>query len=202
VANPLPTTFTVNAYEGSTVALLAVVYFYNTVNGLCEPGSEQAPNMEGEGLVTVVAGAHPEAVSAAVEGLPNVRVVVHNGWAAGQLSSLRAGLAAVDGDDVEALLVTLVDSLVQPATVRLLIETWQRTRADRASGHRSPPRASGDLSIASPSTICARRRSTWALSGHRAGCDAIVNVAVDDAGVLADIDTPEDYEAFVRERGR
>lgn len=57
VANPLPTTFTVNAYEGSTVALLAVVYFYNTVNGLCEPGSEQAPNMEGEGLVTVIAGA-------------------------------------------------------------------------------------------------------------------------------------------------
>ena len=32
--------------------------------------------------------------------------------------------------------------------------------------------------------------------------DAIENVAVDDAGVLADIDTPADYDAFVRERGR
>ena len=31
---------------------------------------------------------------------------------------------------------------------------------------------------------------------------AIANVAVDDRGVLADIDTPADYDAFVRDRGR
>jgi CTP:molybdopterin cytidylyltransferase MocA len=31
---------------------------------------------------------------------------------------------------------------------------------------------------------------------------AIANVPTDDAGVLADIDTPADYDAFVRERGR
>ena len=164
----------------------------------------EALRASGVDTVTVVAGAHPEAVSAAVEGLPNVRVVVHNGWAAGQLSSLRAGLAAVDGDDVEALLVTLVDCpLVQPATVRLLIETWQRTRAPivrPAIGvrHGHPvifDRVTFDDLRAAPLDVGAKAViARWR--------DAIVNVAVDDAGVLADIDTPEDYEAFVRERGR
>ncbi len=164
----------------------------------------EALRASGVDTVTVVAGAHPEAVSAAVEGLPNVRVVVHDGWAAGQLSSLRAGLAAVDGDDVEALLVTLVDCpLVQPATVRLLIETWQRTRAPivrPAIGvrHGHPvifDRVTFDDLRAAPLDVGAKAViARWR--------DAIVNVAVDDAGVLADIDTPEDYEAFVRERGR
>ena len=154
--------------------------------------------------VTVVAGAHPEAVSAAVEGLPNVRVVVHDGWAAGQLSSLRAGLAAVDGPDVESLLVALVDCpLVQPATVRLLIETWRRTRAPIVrpaigARHGHPvifDRVTFDDLRAAPLEVGAKAVITrWR--------DAIENVAVDDAGVLADIDTPADYEAFVRERGR
>lgn len=57
VNNPLPQQFTINAYEGTKVALLAAVYFYDSRNGLCEPGSAQMPNQEQEGLVQVIAGA-------------------------------------------------------------------------------------------------------------------------------------------------
>lgn len=57
VNNPLGSTFTINAYPGTRVALLAAVYFYNSGNGICEPGGPQNPNMEGEGLVQVTAGA-------------------------------------------------------------------------------------------------------------------------------------------------
>ena len=154
--------------------------------------------------VTVVAGAHPEAVSAAVAGLQHVQVVVHDGWAAGQLSSLRAGLDAVDAPDVEAILVTLVDCpLVQPATVRRLIEAWQGTRPPIVrpaigARHGHPvifDRVTFDDLRAAPLEVGAKAViARWSA--------AIVNVPTDDAGVLADIDTPADYNVFVRERGR
>jgi len=154
--------------------------------------------------VTVVAGAHPEAVRAAVAGLEGVRVVVHDRWAAGQLSSLRAGLAAVDAPDVEAIVVTLVDCpLVQPATVSRLIEAWRRTRAPivrPAIGERHGhpvifDRITFDDLRTAPLEVGAKAViARWR--------DAIQNVVVDDAGVLADIDTPDDYDAFVRRRAR
>lgn len=154
--------------------------------------------------VTVVAGAHPEAVAAALAGVQDVRVVVHDGWAAGQLSSLRAGLDAVDAPDLEAILVTLVDCpLVRPATVRRLIETWTGTRPPivrPAIGERH-----GHPVIFDRITFADLRTAPLDVGAKAViarWSTAIVNVAVDDHGVLADIDTPADYDAFVRERGR
>ena len=154
--------------------------------------------------VVVVAGAHPEAVTAAVAGLEDVRVVVHGGWAAGQLSSLRAGLAVVDAPDLEAILVTLVDCpLVRPATVRQLIETWEAARPPIVrpaigARHGHPvifDRVTfGDLRSAPLEVGAKAVIARWSA--------AIANVPTDDAGVLADIDTPADYDAFVRERER
>lgn len=154
--------------------------------------------------VTVVAGAHPEAVRAAVEGVPQVRVLEHPGWAQGQLSSLQAALAALDGPQVEGLLVTLVDCpLVRPDTVSALIEVWRRTgapivRPAIGARHGHPvifDRRTFDDLRAAPLELGAKAViARWQ--------DAVVNVPVDDAGVLADIDTPADYDAFVRERSR
>jgi len=158
----------------------------------------------GLGEVTVVAGAHPEAVSAAVAGLKGVRVVVHDGWAAGQLSSLRAGLDAVDAPDVDALVVTLVDCpLVRVATVIRLVETWRATRApivrpainDRHGHPVVFDRAVFDDLRTAPLEVGAKAViARWR--------EALVNVPVDDPGVLADIDTPADYDAFVRQHVR
>lgn len=154
--------------------------------------------------VTIVAGAHPEAVRAAVAGLAHVRVLEHKGWALGQLSSLQAALTALDGPEVEGLLVTLVDCpLVRPDTVSTLIEVWRRTgapivRPAIGSRHGHPvifDRRTFDDLRAAPLEVGAKAViARWQ--------DAVVNVLVDDAGVLADIDTPADYDAFVRERAR
>lgn len=152
----------------------------------------------------VVAGAHPEAVTAALTGVADVRVLVHDGWAAGQLSSLRAGLDAVDVPELEAILVTLVDCpLVRPATVRRLIETWEHTRAPivrPAIGERH-----GHPVIFDRATFADLRSAPLEVGAKAViarWSTAIVNVPVDDPGVLADIDTPADYDAFVRARGR
>lgn len=155
----------------------------------------------GLGEVTVVAGAHPDAVRAAVEGLAGVRLLVHPGWAAGQLSSLRAALEELDAPDLEAVIVTLVDCpQVRLATIERLVETWRATRAPivrPAIGERHghpvifdratfPDLRTAPLDVGAKAVI-----SRW--------LDAIVNVPVDDEGVLADVDTPDDYEALVRE---
>ena len=87
--------------------------------------------------VVVVAGAHIDAVLAAMPARePRARVIEHHGWEQGQLSSLLAGLAAIDHPLLEAALVTLVDvPLVRPSTVAAVIEAWRRTpRADREAG--------------------------------------------------------------------
>ena len=154
--------------------------------------------------VTVVAGAHPEAVSAAVAGLDGVRVLVHQGWAAGQLSSLQAALEAVDAPGVEALVVTLVDCpLVRPATVSRLIDVW---RAGRPPIVRPAIGERHGHPVIFDRAVFADLRTAPLEVGAKAVIerwrDQVVNVPVDDPGVLADIDTPADYDAFVRERAR
>ncbi|MBI5498031.1 MAG: IPT/TIG domain-containing protein [Deltaproteobacteria bacterium] len=56
----LPTSFTLDAAPGGQVALMAVVYFYDSKNGVCNPeappGQQQA-NPEGESFLLVTAGA-------------------------------------------------------------------------------------------------------------------------------------------------
>ena len=74
--------------------------------------------------VIVVAGAHIDAVRAAMPPHePRARIIEHLGWERGQLSSLIAGLEAIDTPLVEAALVTLVDvPMVRASTVAAVIE--------------------------------------------------------------------------------
>lgn len=147
--------------------------------------------------VVVVAGAHIDAVRAAMPSHePRARVIEHLGWEQGQLSSLLAGLDAIDHPLIEAALVTLVDvPLVRSSTVAAVIEAWRRTRAPivrpaNSDRHGHPVifdrSIFADLRSADPN---AGAKAVFAL--HR---DRIVNVEVQDAGAFEDIDTPEDYQ--------
>ncbi|MBY0497339.1 MAG: nucleotidyltransferase family protein [Cyanobacteria bacterium] len=146
--------------------------------------------------VVVVAGAHIDAVRAAMSPHESrARLIEHPGWQKGQLSSLLAGLDAIDDPQLEAALVTLVDvPLVRSATVAGVIGMWRRTRAPivrPADGtrHGHPVMFDrsvfGDLRAADPDTGA---KAVFAI--HR---DRIVNVQVQDAGAFEDMDTPEDY---------
>lgn len=153
--------------------------------------------------LVVVAGAHIDAVRAAMPasaeataGRPRVTIVEHPEWERGQLSSLLAGLDALDDPLLEAVLVTLVDvPLVAESTVAAVIGAWRRTRApivrpvtgdrhghpvifDRAIFH--------DLRSANP--------DVGAKAVFESYRDRVLNVEVNDPGAFEDIDTPEDYE--------
>jgi molybdenum cofactor cytidylyltransferase len=154
--------------------------------------------------VTVVAGAHPAAVRAALGTRPDVRVIDHPGWREGQLSSLRAGLAAVDRPGLEAVIVALVDCpLVRPETIETLVGAWRTSAAPivrPACGDRH-----GHPVIFDRVTF-ADLRSAPLERGAKAVIEAwrsqILNLPVDDAGVLADIDTPGDYDEAMRPAAR
>jgi CTP:molybdopterin cytidylyltransferase MocA len=111
----------------------------------------------------------------------------------GQLSSLIAGLDAIEGPGVDAALVTLVDvPLVAASTIRLLLA---RAAASAAPILRAVHQGRhGHPVIFKRQVFDALRRADPA-----AGAKAVVraslveDVEVDDPGVTQDIDTPADY---------
>ncbi|HEU4321643.1 MAG TPA: nucleotidyltransferase family protein [Roseiflexaceae bacterium] len=147
-----------------------------------------------EPVVVVVGHAH-DLVAAALEGLPVV--IVHNpDYAAGQSSSLRAGLDAL-APDTQAALVLLGDQpYVTPAIVAALVDAWQRSGAAAVApvygGQRGNP-------VLFTRALFPELR---AINGDRGARDLLAALAdrvqllpFDDTRPLLDIDTPEDYRA-------
>ena len=155
--------------------------------------------------VVVVSGAHIDAVRAALPvHEPRARVIEHAGWQGGQLSSLLAGLVAIDDPLLEGVLVSPVDvPLVHAATVSAVIEAWRRTRApivrpvDPSTSLRAGGARHGHPVIFDRSVFDDLRAADPAVGAkavfarHR---DRVLDVAVNDPGAFEDIDTPEDYE--------
>jgi molybdenum cofactor cytidylyltransferase len=163
--------------------------------------------------LVVVAGAHLDAVRAAMPANePRARLIEHAGWQQGQLSSLLAGLDAIDDPDLEAALVTLVDvPLVRASTVAEIIAVWRRTHAPIVR----PAEPSTPLK-ASPSTALSASRQRHghpvifdrSVFGDLRGADPdigakavfaihrerVVDVPIEDPGAFEDIDTPGDYQ--------
>ena len=151
--------------------------------------------------VVVVAGAHIDAVRAAMPAHElRARMIEHAGWQQGQLSSLVAGLDAIDDPLLEAALVTLVDvPLVRASTVAEVITSWRRTHAPitrPSCGERHGHPVIFDKSVFGDLRGADRNTGAKAVFNiHRA---RIVNVPVEDPGAFEDIDTPEDYERVLR----
>jgi molybdenum cofactor cytidylyltransferase len=147
--------------------------------------------------VTVIAGAHIDAVRHAMPGHERrARVVEHPGWAQGQLSSLIAGLNAIDDALLEAVLVTPVDvPLVSASTVAAVVAGWRRTRAPivrPVSGDRHGHPVIFDRSVFDELRSADPNIGAKAVfAAHR---DRVLNVEVNDAGAFEDIDTPADYK--------
>lgn len=126
------------------------------------------------------------------------RVIVNRDYKSGMLSSIQAGLRALDGDDVGGALVCPVDHPdVNPAVVDALIERFENEPSAVAlpvhRGRRGHPvlfasRVFPEL-LGAPNSVGARQ-VVW---DHQ---DDLLEVEVPDKGVTVDIDTPSDYRAF------
>jgi len=150
--------------------------------------------------VIVVVGHDADAIAAsfARSGLA-ARFVVNASYDRGQLSSLVAGLAAIDRPGVAAVLVTLVDvPLVSASTVRAVVERYRASRAPivrPTSGERH-----GHPLLIDRSLFDALRTAdpqSGAKPVVRAHASPAGDLIVDDEGAFTDIDTEEDYRRWV-----
>jgi CTP:molybdopterin cytidylyltransferase MocA len=146
--------------------------------------------------IVVVTGAADAAVRAAAGRIRRpVRFEYNDRWAAGQLTSLIAGLRERQGDRLEGVLVTLVDApLVSVATVTSVLQTWRRQRAPivrpaRGSQHGHP--VIFDCAVFAELRTADPQVGAKAVVRRRA--NDIVNAPIDDPGAYVDIDTPDEY---------
>jgi molybdenum cofactor cytidylyltransferase len=153
--------------------------------------------------VIVVLGHDAEAIAASfsASGLP-ARFVVNREYDRGQLSSLLAGLNAIDRPGVSAVLVTLVDvPLVSTATVRAVVESYRLTgapivRPTAGDRHGHPMLIDRSLFGALRSADL----STGAKPIVRAHASPDGDIAIDDDGAFIDIDTEDDYRKTIGAR--
>jgi len=114
----------------------------------------------------------------------------------GQLSSLVAGLNVTDHPGVRGVLVTPVDvPLISSRTVAALVDAFNAASAPvvRAS-HRG---RHGHPVIFSRAVFGDLRRADASVGARavvHAHAGAVIDVEVDDAAVVLDVDTPNDYE--------
>jgi molybdenum cofactor cytidylyltransferase len=146
--------------------------------------------------VVVVLGRDAGAVGEALRDLP-VRTVLNPAFAAGQSTSLRAGLDAVG--PVEAVVVALGDQpLPDPGVVRRLAEAFRR-----GAGSIVVPayRDGRGHPVLLGAAVLDEARAVTGDRGARAVIDRdparVAEVPV-DAPAPADVDTPEDYQALQR----
>jgi molybdenum cofactor cytidylyltransferase len=131
------------------------------------------------------------------------RFVDNPDYERGQLTSLVAGLNVIDRPGVSAALVALVDvPAFAPETVRAIVDRYVSTHAPvvrptRAGVHGHPilidRRLFDALRRADP--------SGGAKPVIRDHASATGDIELIDPGAFTDIDTPSEYEEFVRARG-
>ncbi len=143
--------------------------------------------------LVVVLGHHAEAIRQAVPSGPSV--VVNTNYQAGMLTSLQTGIRELP-PDTEAALFTLVDHpAVAEETVELLIGEGAKARPliaiPRHGGRRGHPVIVKRQVLDEILALGPESSAKDVIRSHR---DRTLFVDVDDAGVLCDIDLPEQYE--------
>lgn len=151
--------------------------------------------------VVVVVGADARVIREQARPLAGVRIVDNPDYERGQLTSLLAGMSALEQRQPQALLVTLIDvPLVSPATIRSVVDMW---RIHRAAITRPASRGRHGHPVVFDRRLFDELRRADPTQGAkqvvRAHAAQILDVDVDDEGAFIDIDTLEDYARHTRQ---
>jgi len=152
-------------------------------------------------MVVVVLGAHATQVKKGVK-FQKETVVLNTLYRNGMSGSLRLGLRAVE-EVADAVIVALGDQpFLSPDTIKTLIQVHSRTKAPVVvpvyHGTRGNPVIFDKSLFPEIKRIRGDRGAKSVVERHR---DSLQEVAVEDRGVLADIDTPSDYVKATSRRG-
>lgn len=144
--------------------------------------------------VAVVLGHHAEAIQRAVK-LEGVETVINRDYRRGQTSSLQAGLLALRGRELEAIVLCLVDHpLVSVDTVRTLAATFRQTGAHVViptfQNRRGHPVVIARALFDELLRLSPDEGANTVIRKYR---DATELVEVNDQGILLDVDDSEAY---------
>ncbi|HTG62677.1 MAG TPA: nucleotidyltransferase family protein [Terriglobia bacterium] len=148
--------------------------------------------------VAVVLGHHAEEIRRTMN-LGGAEVSINGDYRRGQTSSLQTGLKALEGTELEAVIVCLVDHpAVSAHTLRRLVDSFSASRPPVViptyQGRRGHPVVIGRPLFDELKSL-----------GPDAGANTVVHkyqaaaqfVEVNDPGVLLDIDDPESYRRLI-----
>ncbi|MBI3798012.1 MAG: nucleotidyltransferase family protein [Deltaproteobacteria bacterium] len=146
----------------------------------------------------VVLGARAAELRPALPAHPILRTVENSRYFQGQLSSLMTGIGALSPES-EAAVVNLVDHpLVTADTIKALIASFRATPLPiliaAYQGRRGHPVL---FSSQVYGEILAAPLDQGAKVVVRKDPSRVREVQLDDSGILADIDTPEDYARYI-----
>ncbi len=144
--------------------------------------------------IVVVLGAHADRIRDEVS-LEGARVTLNPDYALGMSASIRAGLAAVSAHSEAFLLILGDQPFVSSATFNALIARQEATRArvlvPTYKGVRGNPVLLHRSLSSEVESIAGDVGCRGVVAGHAA---EVVEVPVDDPGILLDVDSPEDLQ--------
>ncbi len=149
----------------------------------------------------VVLGARAEEIARALPVHPALRTVVNSRYAQGQLSSLMVGIGALSPES-EAVVVNLVDHpMVSSETITAVIDSFRAAPIPIVIASYQGKRGHPVLFASSVyGEILAAPLDQGAKVVVRKDPARVRELPLEDPGILADIDTPEDYARFVGEK--
>ncbi len=149
----------------------------------------------------VVLGARAEEIARALPVHPALRTVVNSRYAQGQLSSLMVGIGALSPES-EAAVVNLVDHpMVSRETIKAVLDSFRAAPLPIVIASYQGKRGHPVLFASQVyGEILAAPLDQGAKVVVRKDPARVREIALDDPGILADIDTPEDYARFVGEQ--
>jgi molybdenum cofactor cytidylyltransferase len=148
--------------------------------------------------LVVVLGARADQLRQALPVHPKLRTVVNSRYALGQLSSLMVGIGALSPES-EAAVVSLVDHpMIEAETINALLASFRAAPLPiliaSYQGKRGHPVLFSRLVYGE---ILAAPLDQGAKVVVRKDPARVREIPLDDPGILADIDTPDDYARYV-----
>jgi molybdenum cofactor cytidylyltransferase len=145
--------------------------------------------------IVLVLGASAEIIRRQLPTPQELKIVVNQAYQQGIASSLRAGLSAVDPGSEAALILLGDQPFIRPQTLDRIVEEYRRSRAQIVipvhQGQRGNPVLLDRSVFAEVMALEGDVGSRAIFASH---LDGTVNVEVEDAGILLDLDEPADYE--------
>lgn len=146
--------------------------------------------------IVVVLGGSAELIQQQIN-LNGARIVINDAYQQGMGTSLQAGVSAVDSSSDAALIVLADQPFIRPATLDHLIDRYRAQNSPVVipayKGHRGNP-VLLDRSLFPE--VLALSGDTGFRSLFSRHTEKILNVPVDDIGVLIDVDTEADLIRF------